>query len=85
MIFGAAFQFRAVDEARSGDGEGRNQAEVARDAVTASTTLAEPIWGTNGTVKPKWEPRGIAHRGVARGQIGMHGRRRLHTKRRSTR
>jgi len=39
--------------AGAGDGKSRNEAEVAFDSVTASTTVAAPICGTNGTVKPK--------------------------------
>src|ERR1700728_2562329 len=55
MIFGAVSNSSAVHHgpapavAKAGT---RPRSPV--EAVTAWTTLAAPIWGTNGTVKPKW-------------------------------
>ena len=44
---------RAPPGAGSCDVEGGHEAEISREADTAATTPAAPMWGTNGTVKPK--------------------------------
>src|ERR1700728_3042608 len=55
MIFGAASQSSAVHHGPApAVAKAGTRPRSPFDAETAWTTLAAPIWGTNGTVKPKW-------------------------------
>ncbi len=79
MIFGAAANSSAAHHGpEPATAKAGTRPRSPFNSVTASTTLAAPICGTNGTVKPKWKSCGIAHRGVTRGEVGVDGKRRLH-------
>ena len=79
MIFGAlsnssaAHQGPAPAVAKAG-----MRPRSPRDSETASTTLDAPDMRHEGHRETEMKPRGIAHQCVARGQIGMHGKWRLH-------
>ena len=56
MIFGAASNSSALHQAPApATAKAGTRPRSPLDSDTASTTLAAPIWATNGTVKPKWK------------------------------
>ena len=79
MIFGALSNSSAVHHApRAGDGERRHQAEVALGFRNRRDHAGRAHMRHERHREAEMEARGVAHRGVAGREVGMHRERRLH-------